>query len=207
VVVAPAWRGVLTCADDAQGLVIVSQDAGALTAPERGALLCRVLQGYALSTLSITVPASGARALRGHSGDSGDWRAGFDAALHWLAVHEARGGHAIGLFGEGEAALAALRVAVGHAGRVDALVACSGRVEQAGAMLARVHAATLLMVGGLDVALLAGHRQALPRLHGPSRLEAIPGATQHFSEPGAFDTVAHLASSWLRDHLGAARRH
>lgn len=205
--VAPPWRGELQRAEAAQGLVIVSRDAGALTLDGAGARLCHVLNTYALSTLSISTPPNPTTPTRRSYDDSGDWHAGFDGALRWLENHDAVRSGAIGLFGEDAAALAALRTAAGHIGRVDALVACSGPVEQAGAALDRVRAATLLLVGGLDAGLLEGHREALSRLRGPCRLEAIPGASRRFVEPGAFDTVAHLAGSWLRDHLDPSRRH
>lgn len=202
--VAPAWRGELRRAEGAQGLVIVSQDAGALTLDGAGARLCHVLRGYALSTLSISASTTPPR----HSRDRiADWLEGFDGALRWIQAHDAIRSGTIGLMGEDQAAVAALRTAAERDGRVGALVACSGRVEKASATLDRVHAATLLLVGGLDAGMLAGHREALSRLRGPSRLEAIPGATRRFTEPGAFDTVAHLAGSWLRDHLDASRRH
>lgn len=204
VMVSPAWRGELRQIGADQGLVIVSGGAGALTQRGTGARLCEVLNGYALSTmcLSAMTPPN-----RRHRDGSGDWLEGFDGALHWLESHQAARSGTIGLLGEDAAAIAALRAAAECDGRLGALVACSGHVEQAGAALGRVHVATLLLVGGLESDMLEAQRDALSRLRGPSRLEAIPGATRRFTEPGAFDTVAHLAGSWLRNHLDAAHRH
>ena len=155
--------------------------------------------GYALSTLCIVLP-NGAQ--RQPPPGAAVWREGFDAALHWLESDETADGAAIGLFGEGDAAVAALRTAAVHADRIAALVACGGRIERAATVLGRVRAATLLLVGALDADELARHRQALLRLHGPRRIESIPGSSDRFTEPGAFDTAAHLAGSWLHDHLG-----
>jgi pimeloyl-ACP methyl ester carboxylesterase len=65
-----------------------------------------------------------------------------------------------------------------------------------------VHAPTLLIVGGLDQAVITLNRQALAALSASVKQMAIvPGATHLFEEPGTLEEVARLASDWLVHYL------
>lgn len=70
--------------------------------------------------------------------------------------------------------------------------------------MARVKAATLLIVGSEDREVLELNQQALVNLSCEKRLTIIPGATHLFEEPGALDDVAHVAAFWFKNHLRAA---
>src|SRR6185312_7240972 len=86
--------------------------------------------------------------------------------------------------------------------RVDTIVSRGGRPDLAGAdALANVTAATLLIVGGNDHAVIDLNRRALALLNGEKRLDIVPGATHLFEEPGALEQVAALASDWLEEFL------
>jgi putative phosphoribosyl transferase len=65
---------------------------------------------------------------------------------------------------------------------------------------------TLLIVGGLDTAVIELNREALEQLGGDARLEIVPGATHLFEEPGALEEVARLARDWFVRHLKPAPR-
>jgi pimeloyl-ACP methyl ester carboxylesterase len=58
----------------------------------------------------------------------------------------------------------------------------TGRPDLAGAVLGRVRAPTLLVVGGRDRTVLALNRAALEGLAGPARLEVVAGASHLFPE-------------------------
>jgi pimeloyl-ACP methyl ester carboxylesterase len=73
----------------------------------------------------------------------------------------------------------------------------------AGEALERVHAPTLLIVGGRDVEVLALNEAAAARLAGPSKISVVPGATHLFEEPGTLDRVVELALDALRRHLAS----
>jgi putative phosphoribosyl transferase len=60
----------------------------------------------------------------------------------------------------------------------------------------------LLIVGGLDHAVIGMNQQALARLRCEKRLEIVPGATHLFEEAGTLDAVAKLALDWFQRHLG-----
>jgi dienelactone hydrolase len=124
------------------------------------------------------------------------------AALGWLDSRPDTGPLPIGLFGASTGAGAALVTAAREPERVRAVVSRGGRPDLAGDALAGVKAASLLIVGGRDEAVLELNREALRQLPAPSRLEIVPGATHLFEEPGALEEVARLAAAWFSAHLG-----
>lgn len=186
----------------------MTEAPGSFIQGEHGVGLRRVLADYGLSTLRITLARPQTEPAASPEAQRSGWVIGFDEAIDWIGAHEGIGAGSIGLLGAQASAAAALRVAAAHADRVTAVVGCGAHIEQALDVLARVRAATLLLVAALDVEALKAHRAALSRLRGKRRLESIPGVSSGlFSEPGAFDTVAHMAGSWLRDHLDAPPLH
>jgi pimeloyl-ACP methyl ester carboxylesterase len=109
----------------------------------------------------------------------------------------------VGYFGASTGAAAALVAAVERAEVVRAVVSRGGRPDLAGGALARVRAATLLIVGGQDRPVIQMNQAALAQLRTEKRLVIIPGATHLFGEPGALDEVARLAREWFELHLHA----
>jgi putative phosphoribosyl transferase len=104
-------------------------------------------------------------------------------------------------FGASTGAAAALYAAADPAGDVAAIVSRGGRPDLAGPKLAQVRAPTLLIVGGLDHAVIELNRAAQSDLRCENQLRIVPGATHLFEEPGTLDAAAHLASGWFTDHL------
>lgn len=89
--------------------------------------------------------------------------------------------------------------------RIDAVVSRGGRVDLAGHdALCRLQAATLMIVGGADMAVLNLSARAMEWMPGEKRLEVIPGATHLFEEPGALEEVGRLAAHWFCQHFAAA---
>lgn len=109
----------------------------------------------------------------------------------------------IGYFGASTGAAAALIAATTHPQIVRAVVSRGGRADLAGAALARVHAPTLLIVGGEDETVLRLNQDALRQIHAPKKLAIVPRATHLFEEPGALEEVARLAADWFVQHLSA----
>ena len=105
----------------------------------------------------------------------------------------------LGYFGASTGAAAALAASVEC--DVNAIVSRGGRPDLAGALLPRVRAPTLLIVGSHDPVVVDLNRRALAALTCESRLEVVPGATHLFEEPGTLDTVAVLATAWFRRWL------
>lgn len=107
----------------------------------------------------------------------------------------------VGYFGASTGAAGAL-VAAAEMREVRAVVSRGGRPDLAGTALAKVRAATLLIVGGADPQVLELNRRAALHLTCEKRLEVVHGATHLFEEVGAIEDVARLARQWFEQHLG-----
>lgn len=185
----------------AAGLVVFAHGSGSGRSSPRNRFVAAVLQEHHLATLLFDLLADD---------ESVDRRKVFDIdlltrrlvdALDWVrAQARARGTDCVGLFGASTGAAAALRAAAERPGGVSAVVSRGGRVDLAAEALARVQAPTLLVVGGADREVLQRNRDMLRALQCEKRLEIVPGATHLFEEPGALDSVAHLAADWFVDH-------
>jgi dienelactone hydrolase len=122
-------------------------------------------------------------------------------AIDWLAARDEPGDLPLGLFGASTGAAGALVAAAERPARVRAVVSRGGRPDLARDALDRVAAPTLLIVGGLDEAVLKVNRQAAARLRVEHEVSVVPGATHLFEEPGALEQVAGLAAGWFERHL------
>jgi len=123
-------------------------------------------------------------------------------AIDWCATQSEFAAMPLGLFGASTGSAGALVAAAQRADRVRAVVSRGGRPDLAGAdVLARVRAATLLIVGGRDDVVLDLNRRALALIACEKRLEIVPGATHLFEEPGTLERVAALAAGWFVEFL------
>lgn len=181
------WRAQHDCMVHATGAVVLLP--ARIGDAARADSLCEALHAGGCSTLRIDAdPAAGLAALTD----------GFVEALEWL-----RHGHPrvpLGLFGAGAGAGAALNAAVRRPELAGAVVALGADTALARLPLERVCAATLLVVGRDDAALLDAHRLALPRLGGARRLEIVPGAGDG-DDTLAAQAVADLAAQWFAHRL------
>ncbi len=127
-------------------------------------------------------------------------------AARWIDAQPELAPLALGFFGASTGSAAALAAAAALDGRVSAVVSRGGRPDLAGAgVLARVSAASLLIVGGNDDVVLELNRRAYADLVCEKRLAVVPGASHLFEEPGALEQVAALASQWFVRFLVARR--
>ena len=127
------------------------------------------------------------------------------AITQWLSHQPQAADLKTGYFGASTGAGAALVAAAALPGVIHAVVSRGGRIDLAGAALAKVQAPTLAIVGGADPVVLDLNRQALAQMHCPTHLEIVPHASHLFSEPGTLEQVARLARNWFIDQLGRAR--
>lgn len=117
--------------------------------------------------------------------------------IDWLRRRKETASLPIGLFGASTGGGAALMAAASRPQDIAAVVSRGGRPDLAGASLARVTAPTLLIVGGLDAAVIQMNRDAMRQMRAEVTLEIVPGATHLFVEPGALERVAELAGAWF----------
>ena len=185
----------------ALGLVIFAHGSGSSRLSPRNRLVADVMHEYRLGTLLFDLLTEDEAAERRNTFDIPLLGERLSDALAWTG--DELGPVRIGLFGASTGAAAALCAAAQQPGSVVAVVSRGGRPDLAEDELARVRAPTLLIVGGNDTDVLRLNRHALRLLQCQTRLEVVPGATHLFEEPGAIETVAHLAASWFQAHMRA----
>jgi putative phosphoribosyl transferase len=123
------------------------------------------------------------------------------AATQWY--HQQHRDSLIGYFGSSTGAAAALMGAADANVPIKAIVSRGGRPDLAGPALPRVKAATLLIVGGEDTAVIGMNREAYGQMRCPKEMRIIPGATHLFEEPGALEKVAKMAAEWFGKWFGS----
>lgn len=121
-------------------------------------------------------------------------------ATHWV-MDEIHRDIAVGYFGASTGAAAALVAAAELREKIGAVVSRGGRPDLAGEALSRVTAPTLLIVGEIDLPVVALNEEAFAKLRCEKALRKIPGASHLFEEPGTLEKAAALASDWFAGHL------
>jgi len=122
-------------------------------------------------------------------------------AANWARQKDQTRNLRIGYFGSSTGGAAALVAAVHLPREIAVVVSRGGRPDLAADALPKVHAPTLLVVGGNDDIVIELNEMARDQMRCEVRLEIIPGATHLFEEPGALEQVAKLASDWFIAHL------
>jgi putative phosphoribosyl transferase len=118
-------------------------------------------------------------------------------AADWLETTVGLPAASLGCFGASTGAAAALMAAAARPTLVGAVVSRGGRPDLAGPTLSSVRAPTLLIVGADDLPVIELNQEALENLTCTKALDIVPGATHLFSEPGALEAVADLATRWF----------
>jgi pimeloyl-ACP methyl ester carboxylesterase len=196
-------EGILARPGKARGLVIFAHGTGSSRFSLRNVEVARQLHAQELATLLFDL-------LTEH--EAYDRRNVFDVtmlggrmvdAVRFVLSDPELSRLPIGLFGASTGAAAALVAAAKLPQDVSAVVSRGGRPDLAGGALPHVRAATLLIVGGNDNAVLKLNRRAFDTLTCEKRLDIVPGATHLFEEPGALDKVVELAGDWFNSHFDA----
>jgi putative phosphoribosyl transferase len=192
--------GHLTVPDNAQGLVVFTHGSGSSRHSPRGRHVAGILNAAGLGTLLFDLLTPEEERHRSNVFDIGLLAARLlDVTTELAAMTDIP--RRLGYFGASTGAAAALYAAADPAVDVAAIVSRGGRPDLAGPKLAQVRAPTLLIVGGLDHAVIELNRAAQSDLRCENQLRIVPGATHLFEESGTLDAAAHLASGWFTDHL------
>jgi dienelactone hydrolase len=125
------------------------------------------------------------------------------AAAEWATAAAAISELPIGLFGASTGAGAALIAAAERPDLVHAVVSRGGRPDLANDALPRVHAPTLLIVGGADPEVIDLNRRAMHQMHAPVELHIVKGATHLFEEPGTLEEVERAAGEWFEKYVNS----
>jgi dienelactone hydrolase len=205
----PAGRvsleGELRVPAGAPGLVLFAHGSGSSRHSPRNQLVAEVIREAGIGTLlfDLLTPEEEQKddATRELRFDIGLLAGRLAAASEWMAQQPAGRGLRMGLFGASTGGGAALVAAAQPGLRIDAVVSRGGRPDLAGEALERVRCPTLLLVGGLDAAVIQLNERAYAQLHCRKELKIIPRATHLFAEPGRLEEVARLSAAWFHRHL------
>lgn len=198
-------QGDLAIVEGIKGIVLFAHGSGSGRKSPRNRFVASVLQRSGLSTLLFDLLTEEEEAV-----DLVTAELRFDiellarrlsATTGWTFENPATAGMSIGYFGASTGAAAALIAAAERPDEVRAVVSRGGRPDLAERVLDQVRAPTLLIVGGLDVEVLALNERALAAIPAEKELAVVPGATHLFEEPGALEEVSRLATDWFVDHL------
>ena len=188
--------GTLGMPASAIGLVLFAHGSGSSRHSPRNRLAASELRHAGFDTLLFDLLTEPEAADRRNVFDISLLAERLLAATRWAAADPRTADVPVGFFGASTGAAAAL-VAAAREPDIRAVVSRGGRPDLAGAMLGRVTAPTLLIVGGEDTQVLDLNCQALDALHCTKQLAVVPGATHLFEEPGTLEHASHLAMKWF----------
>jgi dienelactone hydrolase len=198
-------EGNLTLPSEARGVVLFAHGSGSSRMSPRNRYVAQVLNRGQLGTLLFDLLTGEEEAV-----DMRTRELRFDidflarrviGSIDWLTRNPAAAGLGVGSFGASTGAAAALVAAAYRPDVIGAVVSRGGRPDLAGGTLEQARAPTLLIVGGLDMQVIALNEQAFELLYAERRLEIVAGAMHLFEEPGALEEVARLARKWFRKFL------
>lgn len=198
--------GDLAVPETAHGLVVFAHGSGSSRHSSRNRWVAGQLRRVGLATLLMDLLTAEEERL---DAAGGEWRFDIDllvrrvlGVIDWLPQQQRTRSLPLGLFGASTGAAAALGAAAHRPEVTRAVVSRGGRPDLASESLARVRAATLLIVGGRDEEVLDLNRKAAEGLSGTREVRVVEGATHLFEEPGALEEVSDTAADWFRRHLG-----
>lgn len=205
-------EGELVVPQNAKGIVIFGLSSGSNRYSSRNRYLAHLLRQYeGLATLSIDLLTPEEDIIDQRTqhfrGDLAFLADRLIAATDWLLQNPITHDLKIGYFTANMSSGAAFLAATSRPMTVGAIACRSGYTDLVSEALSFVHTPTLFIVGGDDLPLLAMNEDAFKQIASEHKqLEIIPGATHQFSEPGAWEEVARLASQWFRHHLNSSEQ-
>ncbi|HTR15868.1 MAG TPA: dienelactone hydrolase family protein [Acetobacteraceae bacterium] len=188
-----------------QGIVLFAHGSGSSHLSPRNRFVAGELQSAGLVTLLFDLLTEQEAANRANVFDITLLAERLDQAATWASENAAGRNLPLGFFGASTGAAAAL-VAAARRRDVRAVVSRGGRPDLAGNALPHVTAATLLIVGGDDLEVLALNQEAYRQLRCERQLDVVPGASHLFEEPGTLEAAAALARAWFLRHLTSPRK-
>jgi putative phosphoribosyl transferase len=195
--------GELIVPDGARGVVLFAHGSGSSRHSPRNQLVAQTIRARGIGTLLFDLLTKEEESV---DAESGHLR--FDVAMlaerlvdatHW--VQKEFDQLRVCYFGSSTGTAAALLAAAKKGDAIGAVVSRGGRPDLAGQALTSVTAPTLLLVGGLDYAVIDMNRWAYGMLRGERELRIVPGASHLFEEPGMLEFVAELAAKWFEEYL------
>lgn len=193
-------NGILQIPKNANSIVLFAHGSGSSRFSIRNQYVANLLNNNNIATLLVDLLTSAEEEVdeftREHRFNIELLASRLIAATDWISQQSITRELAIGYFGASTGGGAALQAAAKRH-IVKAVVSRGGRPDLAGTALSHVKAPTLLIVGGLDEAVINTNQNAMAKMHCIRKLEIVPGATHLFEEAGTLDEVARLAKDWF----------
>ena len=193
--------GHLTIPAAPHGLVVFAHGSGSSRHSPRNRYVAEVLNRHGLATLLFDLLTADEAADRRQVFDIELLADRLAAVVRWARGQTRLSELPMGLFGASTGAAAALAAAADDGSQIAAVVSRGGRPDLAGPYLADVRAPTLLVVGGLDTAVIELNERAQSLMRTRCDLTIVPGASHLFDEPGTLERAADLAAAWFDEHL------
>ncbi len=196
-------NGELIIPDEATGVVLFAHGSGSSRHSPRNQFVARTLRQRGVGTLLFDLLTQDEEEEDRYTGhlrfDINLLAERLQGATKWF--HGQAPDSLVGYFGSSTGAAAALVAEANGELPVRAIVSRGGRPDLAGRALPKVKAATLLIVGGEDTAVIGMNEQAYAQMRCPKELRIIPGATHLFEEPGTLEQVAEIAAGWFEGNM------
>lgn len=195
--------GTLRIPKQAHALIAFAHGSGSSRFSPRNMAVAEGLNAQGFATLLFDLLSSQEEADRANVFDVALLADRLVDAIIWLDGQSASR-RPLGLFGASTGAAAALVAAARLGDRIGAVVSRGGRPDLAGEILDQIRTPTLLIVGGVDYAVIELNEEALAHLKGPKALQIVEGASHLFPEPGTLDAVINHAARWFRRYLATS---
>src|SRR5262245_15658589 len=195
--------GELSLPEGARGMVLFVHGSGSSHHSPRNQMVARTLRASGIGTLlfdlltpeeeSVDIYTRHLRfdisLLAERLVDATRW---IDESAEWISEQAHPEHLRPGYFGASTGGAGAIMAAAALGNTVGAVVSRGGRPDLAWAALPEVKSPVLLIVGGLDEAVIELNEAAFAQMNCVKELKIVPGASHLFEEPGALDDVAQL---------------
>lgn len=196
-------KGDLAVPAKARGIVLFAHGSGSSRRSSRNRFVAEQINDIGLATLLFDLLTPQEAEEDYHTGElrfNIPFLAGrLRDATRWVREEASLEGMKIGYFGASTGASAALTAASSDP-TIEAVVSRGGRTDLATGV-ENVRAATLLIVGGLDHAVIRWNEETYGRLRCEKMISVVEGASHLFEEIGKLEEVADLAASWFKLYL------
>lgn len=193
-----ALSGTLHLPNHLSGFVLFAHGSGSSKQSPRNQKVAKELAEHRIGSLLFDLLTPSEEAERKNVFNIGMLAARLVMATGWLRLQSFYQDEPIAYFGASTGSAAALMAAYQEGERISGIVSRGGRPDLVpNAMLMKIQAPVLLLVGGLDAHVLELNRKTahvLPH----SKLSVVEGATHLFEESGAMEKISTEALSWFQ---------
>lgn len=194
-------RGVLETPPNVQGLVIFSHGSGSSSQSPRNRFVANELNNHNIATLLTDLLTEQEDSVYETRFDIDLLTERLIKVTAWAMQNKALKSLKVGYFGASTGAASALRAAAQLNHNIKAIVSRGGRPDLAESILPKVKAPTLLIVGSLDMGVIALNNNAYDQMVCEKQMIIVKGASHLFEEKGKLEEVALYAKNWFKKYL------